>query len=171
MRRREAVREKGLRRSLPKTNRFFDSYRYRYRDTATGFAGGSVCQNASQSLPHLRQIKSNLFCGGACTRRKIQYRTQVCSLSASSGQRARAASGKRLCRKTQQVFRQAHKAPPTGGALLCIVKGTGTRSCRCVLCRYGIIPRRVPLPPAPVRVFLRAPPPQREQTPPRRERW
>ena len=103
MRRREAVREKGLRRSLPKTNRFFDSYRYRYRDTATGFAGGSVCQNASQSLPHLRQIKSNLFCGGAhprvaslvplgqftfCTRRKIQYRTQVCSLSALSGQRA-----------------------------------------------------------------------------------
>ena len=45
-------------------------------------------KKASQSLPHLRQIKSNLFCGGACTRRKIQYRTQVCSLSASSGQRA-----------------------------------------------------------------------------------
>ena len=64
-------------------------------------------KKASQSLPRLRQIKSNLFCGGACTRRKIQYRTQVCSLSASSGQRARAVSGKRLCRKTQQVFRQA----------------------------------------------------------------
>ena len=65
--------------------------------------GHQRVKKASQSLPRLRQIKSNLFCGGAhprvaslvplgqftfCTRRKIQYRTQVCSLSASSGQRA-----------------------------------------------------------------------------------
>ena len=63
----------------------------------------SNCNKASQSLPPLRQIKSNAFCGGAhprvaslapagqftfCTRRKIQYRTQVCLLAASSGQRA-----------------------------------------------------------------------------------
>ena len=67
------------------------------------YRGAQRVKKASQSLPHLRQIKSNLFCGGAhprvaslvplgqftfCTRRKIQYRTQVCSLSASSGQRA-----------------------------------------------------------------------------------
>ena len=86
-----------------------------------------------------QQIKFNSFCGGAhprvaslapagpftsCTRHKIHYRTQVCSLSALSGQRASPKGisfGHARCpagdfvEKPDLVFRQSQKEHPGGG--------------------------------------------------------